>query len=208
MHSPTAFTLGLCGGTACGKGWFVERLRHALPEGAIAHLCFDSWYRDLGHLSPAERARQNFDHPASLDEGGFAGALRRLRGGLAAEVPRYDFATHRRLEAVDRIEAAPIVIADGILLLHFDEIRALLDERWFLDVDADLRLRRRIHRDSAERGRTEEMVRTQWANTVAPMHELFVAPSKAWSTKVLHGPSEIEAAVEPTIRRLWGILAK
>lgn len=46
------------------------------------------------------------------------------------------------------------------------------------DCDADVRLIRRLKRDTRERGRTMEEVLAQYQKTVRPMHEEYVEPSK------------------------------
>lgn len=198
-------TLGLCGGTACGKGWFVEQVRAALPAGSLAVLSFDEWYRDLSHLGPAARAAQNFDHPDSLDAEGYEAALRALLRGDTTDVPDYDFATHSRRGSYS-IDAAPIVIAEGILLLHFDGLRALLPERWYFDVPEDVRYARRLARDQRERGRTAAQVRAQYDASVAPMFRAFVEPSARWATRRLDGVAAMEAAVGPLVAELRAAL--
>lgn len=139
-------------------------------------LAFDSYYHDLSHLDPSERAEVNYDHPDSLDVDLFIEHLDALRAGFAVDVPEYDFATHTRPGPANRVEPKPLVIADGILLLAFAEIRERLDHAVFLDVDSTVRFERRLRRDTIERGRSESSIRNQWVTTVDPMHEQYVAP--------------------------------
>lgn len=101
-----------------------------------------------------------------------------LRAGEAIEKPVYDFANHLRLEDVIRVEPAPVVVIEGILVLAEEELRTELDLKIFVDTDADIRLARRLQRDIEERGRTMESVITQYFATVRPMHVQFVEGSK------------------------------
>ena len=98
-------------------------------------LAFDAYYRDQGHLSPADRALVNYDHPDSLDHERFARDVAALRVGKSIERPVYDFATHTR--AADEmvvVESRPIVIVEGILLLSFSTVVESLDLAVFIDV--------------------------------------------------------------------------
>jgi len=61
----------------------------------------------------------------------------------AVEVPIYDFATHQRSQEVRRVEPADVVIIEGILVLHMESIREMLNMKIFVDTDDDLRLARR-----------------------------------------------------------------
>ena len=184
--------VGICGGSCSGKSSLVAALRDAI-QAAPAQLCFDSYYRPLTHLRKAERDLQNFDHPDSLDHELFIEHLDNLRCEIAVDEPIYDFANHDRLGRTRRVEPARIVLVDGILLLCWPEIRRRLDLSIFIDADESTRLARRIERDVSERGRTEQSVRWQFADTVGPMHERFVQPSAAHADRVFDGVGDLEA---------------
>jgi uridine kinase len=53
-----------------------------------------------------------------------------------------------------------------------------MDVKIFVDTNDDLRFIRRLQRDVTERGRTVESVIKQYLETVRPMHQQFVEPSK------------------------------
>jgi len=180
--------VGLCGGSCSGKSTFARLLIDALGDGYASLLSFDDYYRPLDHLGLDERATVNFDHPDALDEPLFVEHLETLRAGRRVEAPLYDFASHSRRVQTVAVRPAPVVIADGILILQSEPIRALLDRIVFLDVPEEIRLRRRVARDTVERGRTEESVRGQFARDVAPMHERFVQPAHTFADLAIrHG---------------------
>ena len=141
-------------------------------------LAFDAYYRDLSHITMEERRLRNYDHPESLDCDLFAAHLAALKAGDDVQVPVYDFTTHTHDGTYRHVPAAPVVLVEGILLLVFQEIADLLDFTIFLDVPEDERLKRRVLRDTSERGRDVADVNRQFAATVAPMHDEFVQPSK------------------------------
>ena len=187
--------VGLCGGTCSGKSTLSRRLLDTLSDIETAELSFDSYYRPLGHLPLSERQGVNFDHPDSLDLELFRSHLACLKRGEAVEEPLYSFECHDRLEQTRRVEPAKLILVDGILLLADADVRAQLDYIVFVDVPADIRLGRRLARDQAERGRSEDSVRRQFAETVAPMHDAFVQPGKAHADLVLDGTRPPEELV-------------
>ncbi len=186
--APVTMTCGISGGSGAGKTTLTRHLLERLGQSEVSVLAFDAYYRDQGHLPPADRSLVNYDHPDSLDHDLFAAHVEALRTGSDIEAPVYDFATHTRTREVQRIEARNVVIVEGILLLSFDAIAEALDVAVFIDVPEDVRLERRILRDVRERGRVPNDVRRQFAQTVAPMHDTFVEPYRhlAHRTVAMH----------------------
>lgn len=205
MAKPRAFTIGIAGGSGSGKTSLTRALVGMIGPRECAWLDHDSYYRDLAHLPPTERAEVNFDHPDSLDSALMARHVHELRTGRAVERPVYDFATHSRTAATRRVEPRPLVVCEGILLLAVPELRDSFDLRVFVDAPADVRVLRRLQRDIAERGRTVDSVVHQYMQTVRPMHERFVEPARATADLVLdwrHEPVQWAATVLATLRGL------
>jgi uridine kinase len=168
----------ISGGSGSGKTTLVSRLCAAVPDVPHVVLGLDHYYRDLSHLPAAERDQRNFDHPESFDDALLMTQLRDLVEGRAIARPTYDFKTHTRATATQPTAAAPIVVLDGILALHWREIRELADLTVFVEVDDDVRFIRRMARDVRERGRTADGVMTQYLASVKAMHDAYVAPQK------------------------------
>ena len=204
MPQPASpFTIAIAGGSGSGKTSLTRALADALGAERCAVLDHDSYYRDLSHLPPAERARANFDHPESLENGLLAEHLAELRRGAAVQRPVYDFASYARTAATVRVEPRPIVLCEGILLLAVPELRDAFGLRVFLDTPADVRALRRVRRDVVERGRTVESVLAQYLQTVRPMHERFVEPARATADLVIgwqHTPAQQAAFVAAALR--------
>lgn len=177
--------VGVAGGSGSGKTTIARSIVETLPSHHVAAIEHDSYYRDLSHLSHDERARINFDHPDSLDSELFIEHLDALKAGRAVDKPRYDFARHVREAATERMEPAPIIVVEGILVLALEPIRKRLDVKLYVDTDADIRLMRRIRRDLEHRGRTFAQVRAQYYETVRPMHMAFVEPSKRFADIII-----------------------
>ncbi|MGH1504025.1 MAG: uridine kinase [Acidimicrobiales bacterium] len=189
--------VAISGGSGSGKTTLAEMVAERLGSDRAASLQFDSYYVDQAHRTPEERAAVNYDHPESLDHRLFAEHLEALRAGREAAVPVYDFATHSRTADVHIVEPRPVVVADGILLLAYPELVATFDLRVYRACPEPVRFERRLARDIADRGRTADSVHAQFAATVKPMHDEFVAPSQAHADIVTrHGEEELDAATE------------
>ncbi len=179
--------VAIVGGSGAGKTWLAERLRKLLGADA-ARLPLDDFYRDRSHLTAAQRARVNFDHPRAIDWASAGKVLRAVRSGRAVRVPRYDFATHTRKAERELWRPKPIVLVEGLWLLRSASIRRLFDVKIFINFPERVRWQRRLVRDVKARGRSAASVRRQWRETVAPMHRKFVAPQVRWADVVIRGP--------------------
>ncbi len=179
--------VAVTGGSGSGKTWLADQL-HRLLGRHTGRLSQDNFYRDWSHLPAAERHQVNFDHPDALDWARFADVLRTLRMGRDCLLPVYDFATHSRLPEAEYLPVRSVMIVDGLWLLHHPSIRRLFELSIFLHCGEEERLRRRIARDAAERGRTEASVVEQFHRTVEPMHREFVSPQAAHADLLMHHP--------------------
>jgi uridine kinase len=159
-------------------------------------LPLDAYYFDLSHLPPAGRGGHNFDVPEAMDYGLFLRHLTSLREGRAIARPVYDFATHCRTAKTELVEPAPFIVADGLFLLFWEEVRRLFGTTVYVDLDDQSCLERRIFRDVHERGRTPESVILQFAETVRPNADKYVRPSRQFADLVVDGSAPIEKSVD------------
>ena len=170
--------IGICGGTGSGKTTVARRILENVSDEQVVFLQQDSYYRNIGDMPIELRGVINFDHPDALDNDLFINHVKALRAGQAIEMPVYDFSIHARRTETIHIEPKPILIVEGILIFVDAMLRAQMDIKIFVDTDDDLRFIRRLQRDVNERGRTVESVIKQYLETVRPMHQQFVEPSK------------------------------
>ena len=202
------FCVAIAGGSGSGKTSLTRALVAALGPDRSAVLDHDSYYRDLAHLDPRDRAEVNFDHPEALENDLLAEHLAKLRQGQAVQKPTYCFKTHTRTNVAETIQPRPVIVTEGILLLAVPELRDAFDLRVFVDTPPDVRALRRLQRDIVERGRTVQSVVTQYLEFVRPMHERFVEPAKATADLVLgwqHTPDQWATTVLATLRGQLGI---
>lgn len=195
-------TIGIAGGTGSGKSTVARKVAEALPHASVAFLEMDAYYRDFRHLTAEERTRVNWDHPDAFDLAFLISHIEALLQGKRVEMPIYDFATHGRSTLTQPIAPADVVVIDGILLLTDPDLRSLCDVKVFVDADADIRLVRRIRRDTAVRGRTLESVLDQYLTTVQPMHLQFVEPSKRYADVIVPRGGSNTVAIEMIVAKI------
>ena len=176
--------IGIAGGTGSGKTTLMDNLIEKF-SGDVTILSHDNYYKRHDELTYEQRCQLNYDEPAALETDLMARHLDALRHGEAIDCPVYDFSQHNRSNETIRIEPRSVIIVEGILIFENKELRDLMDIRIFVDTDADIRLCRRIKRDVEKRGRSLESVLTQYQETVKPMHEMYVEPSKKFANIIV-----------------------
>ena len=176
--------IGIAGGTGSGKTTLMNNLIAAFQKD-VTILSHDNYYKRHDDLTYEERCRLNYDEPAALETDLMAHHLDLLRQGQSIECPVYDFAQHNRSDDTITVVPKRVIIVEGILIFENEPLRNLMDIKIFVDTDADVRLCRRIKRDVNKRGRTLESVLTQYQETVKPMHEKYVEPSKRFADIVV-----------------------
>jgi uridine kinase len=177
---PQPVVIGIAGGTGSGKSTIVDAIEKKVNHN-ITMVQQDNYYKNFGHLPKNERAKINFDHPASFDTELFIEHISHLKQKIPIEMPLYDFKTHTRTKETVAKKPSRIIIVEGILIFENPDLRNLMDIRIFVDTDSDVRILRRIVRDMNERGRTLDSVIDQYFDTVRPMHIEFVEPSKKYA---------------------------
>ena len=176
--------LGVAGGSASGKTTIIKKLKEYFGND-ITVLSHDNYYKAHDEMPFEERCRLNYDHPDSFESERMAEDVRRLIKGYSIEMPTYDYSVHNRSRETVTVEPRQVIILEGILILENRELRDLMDIKIYVDTDADERLMRRIKRDMAERGRSVESILTQYSETVKPMHEEFIEPSKKYADIII-----------------------
>ncbi|HEY5596972.1 MAG TPA: uridine kinase [Candidatus Bipolaricaulota bacterium] len=179
------FFIGLAGGTGSGKTTIARAVTEGIPDDWVTIVPLDSYYRDLQNLPLEQRAGINYDHPDAFEWDLLLEHLDQLHRGQKVGMPIYSFAQHKRLEERVQIKPRPIIIVEGILALYSEALRRRYDLKVYVDAEADERILRRIERDIQERGRSLKSVIQQYRETVKPMHQAFVEPTKAYADIII-----------------------
>src|SRR6185369_4184415 len=198
--------IGIAGGSGSGKSTVARNVAELLTTSSVAFIDMDAYYKNFPQLTLDERRKLNWDHPDAFDYDLLCDHLEALSRRRAIDKPEYDFVTHLRRTQTIRIEPADVVVIDGILLFVDERVRELCDVKVFVDADADIRLIRRLERDTRDRGRPLDEIIDQYLSTVQPMHLEFVEPSKRYADVIVprggHNAIAIEMIVAKIQRRL------
>ena len=193
--------IGIAGGSGSGKTTLMKNLVEKFGDH-VTVVSHDNYYKRHDDLTYEQRCLINYDEPAAFETDLMANHLDLLRQGQAIDCPVYDYTVHNRSDEVVRIEPRPVIIVEGILIFADEALRDLMDIRIFVDTDADVRLCRRIKRDVNKRGRTLESVLTQYQQTVKPMHEKHVEPSKKYANLIVPEGGKNYVALDMIIDRI------
>ena len=177
--------IGIAGGTGSGKSTFTNRLKEEFGN-KITVVYHDNYYKAQDALSFEERKKTNYDHPEALETDLLVQHIKELKAGKRIQCPVYDYALHNRTKQTVEILPSPIILIEGILVLHDKRLRDLLDIKIYVEADADERILRRALRDVEERGRDLRGIIDQYLTTVKPMHYLFVEPTKTKADIVIN----------------------
>ena len=198
--------IGIAGGSGSGKSTVANNVAELLTTSSVAFIVMDAYYKNFPSLTLEERKKLNWDHPDAFDYDLLCAHLEALARREPIEKPEYDFVTHLRRPNPTRIEPADVIVIDGILLFVDERVRELCDVKVFVDADADIRIIRRIERDTHVRGRPVDEIIEQYLSTVQPMHLQFVEPSKRYADVIVprggHNTIAIEMIVAKIQRRL------
>lgn len=198
LTKPVVLAVGGCSGS--GKTTLARELAEQLDAVLFP---LDYYYRDLAHLSRAERDHYNFDHPDSLEHDLIVRHVQQLRENQSIDRPNYDFSTHSRVKGVtDHVAPRAFVLVEGILALHYADLKPLYDLTVYVDAPHDVCLMRRIHRDMRERGRTEESVREQFETYAKPMADEYVIPCRECADITVTGTEALDWSIEAVIGEL------
>lgn len=176
--------IGVCGGSASGKTTIVNKLKKQYDTDLVV-LGHDFYYKAHNELSYEERTELNYDHPNAYDTQRFIEDIKKLKNGEEIYRPVYDYTIHNRSDEVVLVKPKPVIVVEGILVLENKELRDLMDIKIYVETDSDERIIRRIQRDVIERERSLESVISQYRETVKPMHDIFVEPSKRYADIII-----------------------
>ena len=188
--------IGIAGGSGSGKTTLANTLISYFGKNEVSLLRHDNYYKRLDNIPFEERVKVNYDHPDAFDTDLLCGHIMDLKAGKAIDMPVYDYSIHNRSDKKIRVQSNPVIILEGILILAEPRLVDLMDFKIYVDTDADERILRRIIRDVKERGRSLDSVITQYRETVKPMHDQFVEPSKRKANIIIPEGGRNEAAME------------
>lgn len=199
--------IGIAGGSASGKTSIARQLYEAFQEyQKVTIIKQDDYYKDQSHLSMEERVKTNYDHPFAFDTDLLVEQLQQLKNNQTINKPTYDYTLHTRSEVCETIEPRDVILLEGIFVLAEEKIRDICDILVYVDTDSDIRFIRRLKRDMNERGRSLDSICQQYLNTVRPMHEQFIEPSKKYAHLIIPEGGQNQVAIDVLITKIKSII--
>tara|TARA_B100000780_G_scaffold262311_1_gene215355 strand:+ start:4776 stop:5381 length:606 start_codon:yes stop_codon:yes gene_type:complete len=177
--------IGIAGGTGSGKTTVVNQIINELPEDEVCVISQDYYYKATDNLSYEDRIKINFDHPRAIDFDLLETHISDLKSGKIIQQPIYSFKTHNRTKDTIKTHPRKVVIIEGILIFNSKKLLDLFDIKIFVHADADERLIRRVRRDIKERGRDIDEVLDRYKDTLKPMHQQFIEPTKNFADIII-----------------------
>lgn len=198
--------IGITGGSGSGKTSIANTLMEHFAGKSITLIHQDAYYKDQSHMTMDERIKTNYDHPSAFDNDLMVSQLKRLLNYEAIEMPIYDYTIHTRAANTELINPAEVILVEGLMVLENEDLRNVTDVKIFVDTDADIRIIRRIARDTVERGRTLESITEQYINVVRPMHNQFIEPTKEFADIIVPEGAKNTIAIDLLITKIQSIL--
>lgn len=202
-----AVIIGIAGGSASGKTSIAQSIYDRFKGShRVKIIKQDDYYKDQSDKTMEERVKTNYDHPFAFDNDLLVSDLKKLKKKERIEKPTYDYSNHTRSDITEVIEDRDVIILEGIFVLAEEEVRDLCDILIYVDTDADIRFIRRLRRDVEERARTVDSVCNQYLETVRPMHEQFIEPSKKYAHIIIPEGGTNTVAIDLLITKISSIL--
>lgn len=205
MH-PKPVVIGVAGGSGSGKTTVTRAICERFGKQSIVMIEQDAYYKDQSDKTFEERLQTNYDHPLAFDTDLLIEHIEQLLQYQPIEKPVYDYKNHTRSKEVIRVEPRQVIILEGILVLEDERLRNLMDIKLFVDTDADIRIIRRLLRDTKERGRTMDSVIDQYLSVVRPMHNQFIEPTKRYADVIIPEGGQNRVAIDLMVTKIQTIL--
>lgn len=199
--------IGIAGGSASGKTSIAQNMyEYFKGSHTIKIIKHDDYYKDQSHMTMEQRVKTNYDHPLAFDTDLLVQHLQALKKGAIIEKPTYDFVQHNRSDVIEEIAPRDAFILEGLFILAEPQIRDMCDILVYVDTDADIRFIRRLRRDVEQRGRSLDSVCNQYMQTVRPMHQQFVEPSKRFAHIIIPEGGSNTVATDLLITKISSIV--
>ncbi|KAI4320492.1 hypothetical protein MLD38_033969 [Melastoma candidum] len=196
------FVIGVAGGTASGKTTVCNMIVSQLHDQRVVLVNQDSFYHSLSGEKLQRVHEYNFDHPDAFNTDLLLSCMVKLKQGEPVSIPVYDFKSHTSTEEACKVNPSDVIILEGILVLHDRRVRDLMHMKIFVDTDSDIRLARRIRRDTVERGRNIQSVLQQYDRFVKPSFDEFILPTMKHADVIIPRGGDNNVAIDLIIRNI------
>ncbi|KAJ3678248.1 hypothetical protein LUZ60_002051 [Juncus effusus] len=196
------FVIGVAGGASSGKTTVCNMIIEQLRDQRVVLVNQESFYYALSDEELTRVQEYNFDHPDAFDTEYLLSCMENLKHGISVDIPNYDFKSYKKVLPARKVNPSDVIILEGILVFHDPRVRDLMSMKIFVDTDADVRLARRIRRDTAEKGRDIKTVLDQYAKFVKPAFEDFILPTKKYADIIIPRGGDNHVAIDLIVQHI------
>ncbi len=179
------YVIGIAGGSASGKTSVINDLKNRCEDGDIAIISQDNYYFERHLQTRDDQGEVNFDLPGAIDRRALESDLQNLMEGRKVVRKEYTFNNPDADPATITVHPAPVIIVEGLFVFHFSEVSRFFELKVYIDARDEVKLQRRLRRDSKERGYPESDVLYRWEHHVMPSYRKYLVPYRDFSDFVL-----------------------
>ncbi|KAK9156422.1 hypothetical protein Sjap_003902 [Stephania japonica] len=206
------FVIGVAGGAASGKTTVCDMIIEQLHDQRVVLVSQESFYHNLTEEELMRVHEYNFDHPDAFDTEQLLSSMEKLMHGQAVDIPKYDFRSYKNnVFPTRRVNPSDVIILEGILVFHDPRVREMMNMKLFVDTDADVRLARRIRRDTVEKARDigkvlDQVVlyrfMVQYSKFVKPAFDDFILPTKKYADIIIPRGGDNHVAIDLIVQHI------
>lgn len=197
-----SYIIGICGGSASGKTYLLERILARFPKEKCTLISQDNYYKIREEQRVDEDGLVNYDHPDSLNLDKFVADIKELISGKTIKVQEYTFNNPNTAPKIFTYHPTSIIILEGLFVFHRPELNSLMNLKLFVDADEHIRFSRRLKRDVQERNYSFDETIRDYNKFVAPMYAQFVAPTQKQCDFIIPNNHNMDIAIEVIISYL------
>lgn len=194
MNKP--IVVGITGGSGSGKTLFMKELMQQIPNAALHSM--DNYYIEKSRQPKDSSGIENFDTPESINQELFISDLEKLIAGESIELTEYTYNNDRDNPNPKKItvKSNSVILVEGIFVFHLKKVRDLLNLKLYIEAPDYLMMKRRIIRDSKERGYDLDDVLYRYEHHVTPAYRQYIEPSKHYADLIIPNHQNFEKALK------------
>jgi len=208
LQRSDTFLVGLAGGSASGKTTFIKKLSEVFGQDKVCVITQDNYYKGLSEQLRDENGKVNFDHPTGIDFGRIKKDLRKLLKGDTVKLVEYTFNNPDIFPKEITYKPAPIILLEGLFVFADKSLNKMYDYRLYIHADDEVTLKRRLARDTAERGMTNDEVMYQWDNHVLPAYDKFLKPHKPEADYIINNNENFDECLQNVIAKFNEVIGE
>ena len=172
----------------------MNRLMSELKDASL--LSMDNYYVEISKQKKDSEGIEDFDRLESIDHSRYINDLKKLIKGETVSFKEYTFNNSDSDARTITVQSRPVILVEGIFVLHVEEIRKLLDLKLYVEAPHYLMMKRRIIRDAKERGYDLDDVLYRYEHHVTPSFKSYIEPSKRWADLIIPNHDNFDVALK------------